>query len=308
MELVLLQFLDKARDIARVGDQHAHAAAAHPQQAADRQREDVVERQRGDGDDLVDMAALGQRRLHPGLGLQHVGDHVTVQQHRALAHAGGAAGVLQEGDVIRSGGRRLQRELAAFGQHAVEAHTVGQLPRRHHLLDVAHHEVDDRALQSAEHVAHAGDHHVLDRRARQHRLQRGGKVLQDDNGLGAAVLELVLQLARGVKRIDVDHHEAGAQHRGQHHRILQHVRHHDCHARAGTQPARLQPRGKARRHLVEFAVGDGLVHADEGLAVGIGAERRFEQLGKRTKLAGINLGGDAGRVVFQPNSFHSTVS
>jgi hypothetical protein len=32
--------------------------------------------------------------------LLHVGDDVAVGQHRALGHAGGAAGVLQEGEVL----------------------------------------------------------------------------------------------------------------------------------------------------------------------------------------------------------------
>ncbi len=45
-----------------------------------------------------------------------------------------------------------------------------------------------------------------------HRLQRGGEVFEDDDGLGAGVLQLVFQFARRVERVDVDHHVAGAQH------------------------------------------------------------------------------------------------
>ena len=37
----------------------------------------------------------------PRRRLLHVGDEVAVREHRALGHAGGAAGVLQEGDVVR---------------------------------------------------------------------------------------------------------------------------------------------------------------------------------------------------------------
>src|SRR3712207_8972825 len=41
-----------------------------------------------------------QARQQPGLGLVDVGEDVPVQQHRALRHAGRAAGVLEEGDVV----------------------------------------------------------------------------------------------------------------------------------------------------------------------------------------------------------------
>ena len=49
---------------------------------------------------------------------------------------------------------------------------------------------------------------------RQHLLQRLGEVLDDDDGLGAGVLQLVLELARRVERVDVHHHVAGAQDAG----------------------------------------------------------------------------------------------
>ena len=44
--------------------------------------------------------------------------------------------------------------------------------------------------------------------------QRGGEVLEDDDRLGAGILELVLELARRVERIDVHHRHAGAQDAG----------------------------------------------------------------------------------------------
>ena len=49
-------------------------------------------------------------RGDPRADLLHVGDHVRVGQHRALGDAGGAAGVLQEGDVVvpdRHGGQGM---------------------------------------------------------------------------------------------------------------------------------------------------------------------------------------------------------
>ena len=62
--------------------------------------------------------------------------------------------------------------------------------------------------------------------------ERVREIFQDDDGFGARVVQLVLQLARGIQRIDVDDGIAGAQHGGDRDRILQHVRHHDRHARA----------------------------------------------------------------------------
>jgi hypothetical protein len=40
-----------------------------------------------------------------------------------------------------------------------------------------------------------------------HLLQRRGEVLEDDDRLGAGILELVLELARRIERIDVDHRQ-----------------------------------------------------------------------------------------------------
>ena len=58
-------------------------------------------------------------------------------------------------------------------------------------------------------------------------LQRAGEILEDDDRLGAGVLQLVLELARRVQRIDVDHDHAGAQDAEQRDRVLQQVGRHD---------------------------------------------------------------------------------
>ena len=96
-----------------------------------------------------------------------------------------------------------------------------------------------------------------DRRActfvlRDHLLRRVREVLDDDDHLGAAVGELVLELARGVERIDVDHRAAGAQDAEQAHRILQDVRHHQRDARALGAARALQEGAERRGQLVEL--------------------------------------------------------
>ena len=65
-------------------------------QAIQREVKDSV--QRVDGDD--DFFALAQQRADEGDALFHVGHHVAVGQHRALGRAGGAAGILQEGQIL----------------------------------------------------------------------------------------------------------------------------------------------------------------------------------------------------------------
>ena len=270
----------KPGHVARVRDQQVDAAGPHRQQEARRQREDVIERQRADDEELVDMRRLLQRRLQPGVVLQHVGENVPVQQRRALGDAGGAAGILQEGDVIERELRLVELQAAAGGERLVERDRARDRPGRHHLLHLADHQVDDHALE-AEQVAHAADDHMLDRGPRDHLLHRGGEILQNDDRFRAGILELMLELARGVERVDVHHRIAGAQHGGGRDRVLQHVRHHQRDAGALLQALALQIGAECCRHLVEVAVADRLVHADERLAVGELRKAFFQQLDQR---------------------------
>ena len=76
---------------------------------------------------------------------------------------------------------------------------------------MAHDVVDDVAFQESEHLADARDHDMLDGRVRDHFLQHMREVLEDHDDGGAGVHELVLELARGVERIGIDHGHAGAQ-------------------------------------------------------------------------------------------------
>ena len=73
---------------------------------------------------------------------------------------------------------------------------------------------------------------MLDLRLRYHRLKGGGEVLQNHDGLGPRVFQLMLEFARRVERIDVDHHTTGAQDAKDCHRLLQYIGHHDGDARA----------------------------------------------------------------------------
>ena len=114
----------------------------------------------------------------------------------------------------------------------------------------------------------------------------------------------MLELARGVERIDVHHRIAGAQHGGGRDRILQHVRHHQRDAGALLQALALQIGAERGRHLVEVAVADRLVHADERLAVGELRKALFQQLDQRRVLGDVDIGGHAGRILLEPDPLH----
>ena len=59
-----------------------------------------------------------------------------------------------------------------------------------------------------------------------------GEILQDDDGLGAGIVQLMFELARRIERIAVHHRVAGAQRAEQRDRVLQDVGHHQRDARA----------------------------------------------------------------------------
>ncbi len=138
-----------------------------------------------------------------------------------------------------------------------------------------------------------------------HFFQGMGKVGDDDNGLGTGVFELMLQLARGVERVDVDHYHAGTQDAEHGDGILQQVRHHHRDPIALLQlQLVLQIGSKGAGLLFQSAIGDGLSHVDEGGLVGKLGHRGFEHLNQGAVLVWIDLGGNSFRITLQPDFFH----
>ena len=111
---VLAQFLDERRNVARIGDEDILATDLRHQQAVHRKRKDVIQRQRGD--DHRQFAA--QRRGKVARSLLDVGEDVAVEQHRAFRYARGAAGVLQERDVLVADVEGLQLRTRALRHDA----------------------------------------------------------------------------------------------------------------------------------------------------------------------------------------------
>ena len=110
------ELLDERRQVARVGDEHDQAAPLHERQRRG-QAEDVVQRQRRDDD----FRAFLEAARDPHAGLLQVGEDVAVGEHRALRDAGGAAGVLQERDVVARHVDRLERRRRAARERRAEA-------------------------------------------------------------------------------------------------------------------------------------------------------------------------------------------
>jgi|GEM_PF-5137568 len=187
----------------------------------------------------------------------------------------------------------FQRQPSRPPHQGLPAMRVRQTPGRDQLLHVAHHGADGHALQPRHHVTHRRHHDVTDLGPLARLLQRLGEHVHHHDGDRAAVLQLMLQFARRVERVDVDHHGAGEQHPEQGRRILQAVGHHQRHPVAGLDPDRLQPGAESLGRAQHMAIGQGRTQADIAGPLGEAARVRLEQLLNRGPARQLVL--DAGR-------------
>ncbi len=281
--------------VARVRDQDVAPAEPHEDERVHRQRIDVIERQRREHGFDVARHLVGDPRLR----LQQVRDQVAVREHRAFRDAGRAAGVLQEREIVARGLHRLRRAARAEREGGAQPDRLRQVVVRHELLHVLQHEIDQASFRVetvGEQVAERGDDDVLHLRFRQRVLQRAREVLEHDDRLRAAVLQLVREFARGVERIHVDDDRAGLQRAEQRDRILERVRQHDRDAVAGLHAEALQIRRECVDLLRERAIGHRRAGADIRDAVGEAGRAFVEELHERRVLRDVDLVRDAGRV------------
>ena len=301
-ERVLLQVVDEGVHVPRVGHQHGVRAELQQHEAGG-QRIHVIQRQRTDEHFLAHHQVAGHPRRH----LLHVGHQVAVRQDGALGDPRRAAGVLEKGRVLPVQRHVLQRQPVSGAQGCVEFGRARDLPVGHRMLHVAHHRVREEFLDHREQVADLGrdDGHLPARVLLEHLLQRVREVLQHHDGRGARVQELVLQLGRGVLRVDVHHHQAGPQHAEQGHRVLQQVGHHDRHPVALAQPqGLLQVGGEVAAGAVEPGVGERRPHVAVGGRFAEAQAASHQDLPERGEFLDIDLGRHPRRVVGQPDSFH----
>ena len=138
-----------------------------------------------------------------------------------------------------------------------------------------------------------------------HLLQRVREVLEDQDRPRARVPELVLELARRVQRVGVDHRQPGAERADDRHRVLQDVRQHDGDAVALLQARHLLQVGRElAAQPVEVAVGERPVHQRVGRAIRELREAVLDERLQRGDLVRVDLGRHAGGVVPEPDLVH----
>ncbi len=180
-----------------------------------------------------------------------------------------------------------------------------QAPFRHLLAHVTQREIDQRGLREAEQVADARDDHGVDLDVVADLGERVGEVLQDQDGARARVVQLVLQLARRVHRVDVDDREAGPECADDRHGVLQDVRQHDRDPVALAQPRHLlQVSGEPAGEQVEVAVSQRPFHAGEAGPVPEPGDALLDQCEQRAVFGRIDFGRHAGLVLRQPDLIH----
>ncbi len=230
---------------------------------------------------------------------------IAVGQHGPLGHPGGAAGVLQEGQVVVAEDHRFGRLPASLGKGGGEVDGPGERPGRHQLLGMAHHPVDQHPLRKSEHFPHGRHDHVTDGRVADDLLQGMGEVFDDDDGRGARILQLVLQLPRGVEGVAVDHHTARPQGAEQGHRILEQIGHHQRHPIPLAQASGLQPAGELPRAGIQVRVAQLPPHADERRLTGITTAGLIHQGNQGRTVVDGDVGGHPRRVAVEPDLVHA---
>ena len=132
-------------------------------------------------------------------------------------------------------------------------------------------------------------------------LQHVREVLENHDYFRAGVFQLVLEFARRVERVRIDHRTACTQYAKESDRVLQDVRHHDRDAITSLQLGLvLQPASECFRFGVEFAVAQLASHLHIGCAFSKFAETLVGHLRDRGIARGVDFGWDAGRIRLQP--------
>jgi hypothetical protein len=216
-------------------------------------------------------------------------------------------GVLQDSQVVRPQGDRAQGQAGPGGQRLIKAHRLRQLKGRHQLFDLAHHMVDQSAFEPAQAVAHGAQHHMANGRLRQALLQCGGKIFDDENRLGAGIVELVLQLTRRVQGVDVNDHKAGPQNSRHRDRVLQYIGQHHSHPVPAGQTQGLQVSRQGQTLAIELGVAELFAHRGESNLVTVAPESFFKQAHQRPIGVNVNVCRHSDGISRQPRTIcHET--
>jgi hypothetical protein len=273
---VVLEGAAEVRERARIGDQQVAPTERPEPQKVHREREDVVEGQGGQRDFLPLFKAFDQLE-----GLFHVHDQVRVGQHRALRHAGRAAGILEHGDIVGFQMRAVVGNLdmvlrpvrAARGDGVGQA-DMGQLDRRDGTVPVFLHQPHDPPRHGRKELRHAGHDDVGDRVAAGRDRHLVGEHVDDDERVGLGILELLAHLLGGIERVHVHQHAARLEDGEGGHGEAQRIGHLQRDAVARAEPRDLAQVDRQRvRHLVDLREAERAVHPVRQHAGEGGAER-----------------------------------
>ena len=179
-------------------------------------------------------------------------------------------------------------------------------PGLHHAHYVFHQKIYGHAPRPRQHVADLRRHGMLDLGIGNYLRQSVSAVLLDNNGLGAGILQLVLQLAGGIERVAVDGRVTGAEDAKQRNRVLQQIGHHERHPGSGLQfQSALQIGAEVARLPFQLGISDHVAQIDIGRERAEACHALVEDLSNRAVLLDVNFGRHSRRITFQPDIFHS---
>ena len=197
-------------------------------------------------------------RAVPGVGLEDIRHERAVREHRALRHAGRAAGVLEDREVgggdLHRHRRRALREDVPEPDRARVARDGNAVP----LLVLAR-EREERPQERREVLLDARDDDVPEAGRACDLLCLGVAAGEHDERLRAGVLELVLQLRCGVERVRRHDDRAGLERAVERDDELRAVREHDRDAVALLDPERLQAGGEPVGETTDVVPGESRV-------------------------------------------------
>ena len=261
----------------------------------------MIKRQRGNNR----FFAFVQAVFNPFFCLQHIGADIAMTEDGTFCQTGRAACILQQGSIVTCQLDWFERICCTLLQGRLKSDGIWNAVFRHHFFHFADDKVQQRALNHAEHLADRRDNHMFDLRTRQHQLQRIGKVLQHDNRGRTAVFQLMLQLARRIKRIGIHCHQTCLQNTEKRNRILQNVRHHNRHTLAARQfQYVLQVRRKIGRQLAHFGISQRFAHVLKSRFIREFLNTLTEYVADGAVLRNIDFRVYALFVAFEPEFFH----
>ena len=297
-------------NIARVGHQHDLAAAVDAGADHNDQAIDMKERNRAE-EDLV----FGRRieQVEYAFGHQHVGDQTAMPRHGGFGHAGCAARILEDRQVIGAYGH-IWLLAIIFCQHILEPVIAIRELRDKVPVFLFTGDCEEQFGEPRQVFLDVGCDDRFDFGARLYFFDESIKQRHAKHKLGIAIVDLMRHFLGGIGRISGCHDAAGFQNGVEADDKSDRIGHDDCDAIALLQPHIQQRRRQRIRRAVQLFISDRLADAPDDRQVGWRDQRRMmrdarpcilEQLMQRD-IRHIQRGRHANIVILLPGSFGIT--